>query len=100
MSNVAAAELVTVTLAGYPIRAEITDILNCYREDGALKVEVRLTDGTAVQETEALDLDVALSRGPRAHRRPTGRLVAHPENRPRTQGEHSDRHSSTSRPRA
>ncbi len=65
MSNTAVAELITVTITGTPVRAEIAEILG-YRTDffGGRVADVRLTDGTVARHVDTLDIEVsAAARG-------------------------------------
>ncbi|MGV9748091.1 hypothetical protein ACWDTG_24775 [Rhodococcus zopfii] len=56
MSNTAVAELVTVTVAGAPVRAEITEIITFHTSEDGRFVDVRLADGTVVEHADALDI--------------------------------------------
>ena len=65
MSNTAVAELVTVTITGTPVRAEIVEIVE-YRTDffGGRVADVRLADGTVTRHVDTLDIEVsAAARG-------------------------------------
>lgn len=65
MTNTAVAELITVTITGTPVRAEIVEILG-YRTDffGGRVADVRLTDGTVLRHVDLLDIEVsAAARG-------------------------------------
>lgn len=60
MSNAAVAELITVTITGTPVRAEIAEILG-YRTDffGGRVADVRLADGTVARHMDTLDIEVS-----------------------------------------
>lgn len=65
MSNTVVAELITVAISGEPIWGEIDEILNQKTEDGALFVDVRLTDGTVHENVNAA-VDIEVSARPDA----------------------------------
>ncbi|TCN53503.1 hypothetical protein EV641_106148 [Rhodococcus sp. SMB37] len=58
MSNTSVAELVTYTITGTPVRAEIVEVLG-YRTDffGGRVADVRLTDGTVARHVDLLDIE-------------------------------------------
>ncbi|MGW5301647.1 hypothetical protein ACWEQV_25760 [Rhodococcus aetherivorans] len=62
MSNTPVAELITVSITGTPVRAEIAEILD-YRTDffGGRGVDVRLVDGTVARHVDALDIEVGVA---------------------------------------
>jgi hypothetical protein len=64
MSNTAVAELITVTITGTPVRAEIAEIHE-YRTDffGGRVADVRLADGTVTRHVDTLDIEVSAARG-------------------------------------
>lgn len=58
MSNNVVAEVVTVSIAGDPIRAEIVEIVDHYVDDYGRFVDVRLADGTDLFRVDPLDVQV------------------------------------------
>ena len=64
MSNTTVAELVTVTVAGMPVRAEITEIIRFHTSEDGRFADVRLADGTVVERADTLDIELtAAARG-------------------------------------
>ncbi|WP_072814921.1 hypothetical protein [Rhodococcus zopfii] len=64
MSKTTVAELVTVTIAGDPVRAEIAEIGKYHTDESGRYADVRLADGTLVPRANALDIELtAAARG-------------------------------------
>lgn len=64
MSNTTVAELVTVTVAGMPVRAAITEIIKFHTNADGRFADVRLADGTVVERADTLDIELtAAARG-------------------------------------